>query len=146
MIRAPAFDHATKDPIKDAITIPLSASVLIIEGNWLLYDEEPWREISGLVDDTWFVDVEPELVRWSLARRHVQSGIEEIWEEAVSRAESSDLLNGEIIRRRLVKPNVRVRSVNEKGRELRSLIFGQDVSASVDEQPRTLETAKLQVG
>ena len=58
---APAFDHATKDLALYAITIPPSASIIIIEGNWFLYNADTWREISRLVDDTWFVDVDPVL-------------------------------------------------------------------------------------
>lgn len=112
MILAPSFDHALKDPTLDAIRIPPEVEVVILEGNWLLLDEEPWCRISGLVDDTWFVDVDPGLARERIAKRHLRSGIEKTWEAAVRRAEGNDLRNGEEVRRRLVEPGVRVMSVD----------------------------------
>ncbi|KAH7207824.1 P-loop containing nucleoside triphosphate hydrolase protein [Fusarium redolens] len=51
IIKAPGFDHARKDPIPDAIEISSHAKVVIIEGNYLLLDQEPWSRISTLVDD-----------------------------------------------------------------------------------------------
>jgi pantothenate kinase len=46
-ILAPAFGHTTKDPVSDAITIPPSTSIVIIEGNWLLYDGPGGRSANS---------------------------------------------------------------------------------------------------
>ena len=113
VILAPSFDHVLKDPTVDAISILPEVEIVILEGLWLLLDQEPWSRISGLVDDTWFVDVDPALARDRIAKRHIRSGIEKTWEAAVRRAEANDLRNGEEIRRRLVEPRVRVTSVDE---------------------------------
>lgn len=113
VILAPGFDHKLKDPSVDAIAITPDVSIVILEGNWLLLDEWPWCQISGLVDETWFVDVEPGLARERIARRHLRSGIEGNWRDAVARAEKNDLKNGEVVRRKLVEPMVRVWSVDE---------------------------------
>ncbi len=113
VIYAPSFDHALKDPVVDDIAIPPSVSLVILEGNWLLYDEEPWRRISKLVDETWFIDVERDLARDRVARRHIQSGIETTWDSAIRRAEMNDVPNGDDVRRKLIKPNVTVQSVEE---------------------------------
>lgn len=108
---APGFDHLEKDPVEDAIVITGDTSLIILEGTWLLRDEEPWRTISTLVDDTWFVDVDPELARDRVAKRHLESGIEMTWEAAVRRASENDLVNGDEVRMLLVKPGVVVQSV-----------------------------------
>jgi pantothenate kinase len=50
--------------------------VVILEGNWLLFNEVPWSAISGLVDDTWFIDADPALTVERVAQRHIRSGIE----------------------------------------------------------------------
>lgn len=50
-ITAPSFDHATKDPVANGITISSRTQVVIIEGNYTLLDCQPWNEISKLVDD-----------------------------------------------------------------------------------------------
>ncbi|KAH9990378.1 P-loop containing nucleoside triphosphate hydrolase protein [Xylariaceae sp. FL0662B] len=113
VIYLPSFDHAVKDPVADDISIPPSVSLVILEGNWLLYDEEPWRRISKLVDETWFIDVDRNLARDRVARRHIRSGIETSWEAAIRRAETNDVPNGEDVRRKLIKPDVTVQSVEE---------------------------------
>ncbi len=110
-IWAPSFDHFRKDPQPNDIAITSDISLLILEGNWLLFDEEPWRQISVLVDGTWFIDVAPGLARQRIARRHIGSGIEIGWCDAMRRAENNDLLNGEMVRTRLVKPAITVQSV-----------------------------------
>lgn len=115
VILAPGFDHVLKDPRQNAIAITTDVDIVIIEGNWLLLDAEPWRQISQLVDDTWFVDVAPEVARARIARRHLESGIEGSWEAAVRRAERNDLVNGEEVRRRLVRPAKVVWSVDAAG-------------------------------
>lgn len=114
VIRAPGFDHAMKDPTPDAITIGPRTSLIILEGSWLLLDQQPWKEISSLVDDTWFIDVEPELARLRIARRHVQAGIEPDVLHALARADSNDMLNGTRIRALLIPPRYKIRSVESQ--------------------------------
>ena len=111
VIRAPGFDHVLKDPYNDAILIGPEILFVIIEGNWVLLEEDPWREISTLVDDTWFVDVELGLASQRVAKRHIASGIEATWEDAVKRVEGNDLVNGAEIRKRRMTPNIVVQSV-----------------------------------
>lgn len=110
-ILAPGFDHAMKDPKTDAIKIGPNISLVILEGSWLLLDQEPWNVIPALCDDTWFIDVEPSLARARIAKRHVQAGIETDMSRAILRADTNDMINGEKIRSRLVAPNLRVQSV-----------------------------------
>lgn len=114
VITAPSFDHKSKDPVADALRIEPETQIVIIEGNWLLLDRAPWKQILDYVDDTWFVDVEPSLARHRVAARHIEAGIETTWEEAIARANKNDLLNGEEVRRNLIPPNVIVQSVDDK--------------------------------
>ncbi len=41
--RWPVYDRRIHDPVEGALEI--SADILLIEGNWLLLDEEPWRAL-----------------------------------------------------------------------------------------------------
>jgi pantothenate kinase len=50
-IRAPSFDHATKDPVADDIYLSSAEDLIILEGNYLLLDQAPWNQIAGLVDE-----------------------------------------------------------------------------------------------
>lgn len=51
IILAPSFDHAVGDPLPDAIAISSRCRVVIIEGNYTLLDQEPWKHIADVVDD-----------------------------------------------------------------------------------------------
>jgi pantothenate kinase len=51
VFRAPSFDHALKDPVEKAIAVSSQTKLVIVEGNYTLLNEDPWSEISGLVDD-----------------------------------------------------------------------------------------------
>ena len=51
-IWAPSFDHAIKDPVKNDIRISSSQKIIVLEGSYLLLDEEPWRSIQELVAET----------------------------------------------------------------------------------------------
>lgn len=64
-----------KDPVADGIRITPEVKFVLLEGNYLLLDEEPWCRIEGLVDDSWFVDVEERLAREELRRDMLRMGL-----------------------------------------------------------------------
>lgn len=66
-----------------------------------------------MVDDWWFVDVESDIARDRVAKRHIKAGIETNWEGAVRRASGNDLINSDEAQKKLVKPEITVHSVNE---------------------------------
>lgn len=55
---------------------------------------------------SWFVDVPNVVAKQRLIKRHMEAGIESTVEAAAARAESNDLRNGELIRSKLLKPDV----------------------------------------
>ncbi|KAM0335407.1 hypothetical protein ACHAQA_000452 [Verticillium albo-atrum] len=107
-LRAPSFDHARKDPLPDNITISSQAKVVIVEGNYTLLNEEPWKQIADLVDDKWFVDAAENVARHRLAARHLEAGIEKTLDLALSRADENDVPNGTYIRTNLIEPDIRI--------------------------------------
>lgn len=94
---APSFDHAVKDPVEDDIPIPLTARMIFFEGNYLSLNKEPWNEAASLMDDLWFVEVDFDVARKRLAKRHVKAGIVKNEEEGNQRALQNDLVNGQEI-------------------------------------------------
>ncbi|KAJ3544593.1 hypothetical protein NM208_g2966 [Fusarium decemcellulare] len=96
-IVCPTFDHAVKDPVDDGVMVRPNVQVCILEGNYLLSDEAPWKDVAGLVDDRWYVHVEPGLARKRIALRHIEAGIETTLEKAFKRAEENDMVNGEYV-------------------------------------------------
>ncbi|KAK6004839.1 hypothetical protein QM012_007618 [Aureobasidium pullulans] len=121
VILAPGFDHAAKDPCPNAVEIGPSISLVILEGSWLLLDEQPWSQIPLLVDDTWFIDVDPKLARRRIAQRHVRAGIETDMSNALGRTDTNDMINGEKIRSCLVPPRFRIQSIETQQKLSRRL-------------------------
>ncbi|KAI5288085.1 hypothetical protein KEM54_005479 [Ascosphaera aggregata] len=96
-IYAPSFDHAIKDPVEDDIPIPPTARVLFFEGNYLVLNKHPWTECAKLMDELWFVQVDFEVARHRLIKRHLEAGLAPTWELADKRARENDLVNGQEI-------------------------------------------------
>ncbi|OOF99372.1 hypothetical protein ASPCADRAFT_137767 [Aspergillus carbonarius ITEM 5010] len=113
VIYAPSFDHKAKDPVENGIAITSDASIIILEGNYLLLNEENWRDVSQLVDYRIFVDADVQEARERVARRHVIAGIEKTLEDGFRRVDSNDYLNALHIQEKLITPDIVIKSVTE---------------------------------
>ena len=85
----PVYDRRIHDVVPDALTV--DAEILLVEGNWLLLDEEPWQGLRTLADYRLRIDAAPELLRARLIARKVQGGLSEA--EATAFYEASDAAN-----------------------------------------------------
>src|SRR5262249_15603648 len=74
IVYAPEFRRAIEEPIAGAIPVLSSLRVIITEGNYLLLENGAWAEIAGLLDEIWYVDVDPALRVQRLIDRHVYFG------------------------------------------------------------------------
>lgn len=87
--RFPSFDHAAGDPIENDIQLIANQhQIVIVEGNYLLLDDEPWRRLRALFDESWYLDVEIALCKQRVERRHVHAGCDPA--TARLRAETND--------------------------------------------------------
>ncbi|MFD4690368.1 nucleoside/nucleotide kinase family protein [Streptomyces sp. NPDC058463] len=73
-VYAPAFDRSLEEPIAGAVAVPRDTPLVVTEGNYLLLAEGPWAPVRGLLDEVWFVDVDPGLRTRRLVDRHVRFG------------------------------------------------------------------------
>ena len=73
-VYAPVFDRGLEAAIAGSIAVPPSTALVVTEGNYLLLDEEPWRQVRPLLDEAWFVAVDPALRVERLIARHVAHG------------------------------------------------------------------------
>ncbi|HZW42093.1 MAG TPA: nucleoside/nucleotide kinase family protein, partial [Agromyces sp.] len=71
---APAFERQVDEPVAGEIPIEPSARIVIVEGNYLLSDLEPWTRVRGLLADAWFCDTDERERMLRLVRRHTASG------------------------------------------------------------------------
>jgi pantothenate kinase len=92
----PDFDHARGDPEPGAIIIPADTRMLIVEGIYVLLNEEPWCAVRSLLSRRWFLDTPRALADERLAKRHMSAwGIDE--ESAKARIALNDGPNGDIV-------------------------------------------------
>ncbi|BEV13922.1 nucleoside/nucleotide kinase family protein [Herbaspirillum sp. DW155] len=74
VIYAPQFLREIEEAIAGSIAIPPETQLIITEGNYLLLDRGHWSRVRPLLDEVWYVDVDPALRLQRLIARHVQFG------------------------------------------------------------------------
>ena len=70
----PGFERELEQPLAAAIAISPSVRVVITEGNYLLLPDGGWEHVRPLLAETWFVEVDSDVRRDRLVRRHEQFG------------------------------------------------------------------------
>eukprot|EP00012_Vannella_robusta_P009917 CAMPEP_0206195964 /NCGR_PEP_ID=MMETSP0166-20121206/8159_1 /ASSEMBLY_ACC=CAM_ASM_000260 /TAXON_ID=95228 /ORGANISM="Vannella robusta, Strain DIVA3 518/3/11/1/6" /LENGTH=146 /DNA_ID=CAMNT_0053613335 /DNA_START=128 /DNA_END=564 /DNA_ORIENTATION=+ len=94
--KVPNFNHGVGDPEEDAICIETSQKIVILEGLYILYNEDKWKQITEEMDVCIYVDCSLDLCRERLSKRHCEK-----WnistEKANERIEGNDLINAKLI-------------------------------------------------
>lgn len=87
----PTFDRARDLSVAGAIAIGPKHDIAVVEGNYLCFDESPWRDLGGLWDFSCYLDVPEDVLLDRLIRRWL--GHDHSPEEAEARARGNDLAN-----------------------------------------------------
>lgn len=103
-IAVPVFDRDLEIARAGARLIGPEARMIVVEGNYLLLDQEPWRSLVPLFDVTVFLDVPIDVLRERLERRWRKFQISP--EEIRRKVEENDLPNGEMVMRESLSPDV----------------------------------------
>ncbi len=90
---APLFDRPRDLAIAGAVHIPPDCPVVIVEGNYLLLDQAPWRILASYWDITAFLDVPMPELRARLIQRWLSLNLSRT--VATRRAESNDIPNAQ---------------------------------------------------
>lgn len=93
-VAAPAFDRTLDASIPGAIEIDARAAVVIVEGNYLLFDGD-WAAVRRQLDEVWFVEIDERVRRERLIRRHMEYG--RTRDEATAWAQDVDEVNARAI-------------------------------------------------
>jgi pantothenate kinase len=104
VINAPSFDHALKDPTPDAVSIYPYHRIVIIEGLYTFLAIKPWSLGGLLLDERWFIQVDPVEARRRLVKRHVLTGVAKNLKEAEWRADENDGPNGLFVIGNMLEP------------------------------------------
>ena len=68
----PEYNRMLHNPVEDAIAV--DADIVLLEGNYLLLDQDGWRDISEYADYTISMTAEPQMLRKRLIDRKTASG------------------------------------------------------------------------
>ncbi|GGL62134.1 hypothetical protein [Wenxinia marina] len=99
-VYAPVFDRARDIAIAGAQVVGRDCSVVVVEGNYLLLDEDPWSDLWDMWDVSAYLDVEVPELRARLIQRWLSHNFSRA--AATRRAEGNDLVNARrVIERRL---------------------------------------------
>jgi pantothenate kinase len=108
----PGYSRKIEDVVEDAFTVPASARLLVVEGNYLLLMTAPWWRVRPLLDRAVFIDVPRDLVRGRLLRRHAEEGL---FTDERNRAhvERVDLANYDLVSRSRPRADVVIEMITE---------------------------------
>jgi len=96
-IRCPEYDRTrSSDPIEEAIVVTPDHRVIIVEGNYLLMDIPPWRQVKPLLNESWYLSRSVEKTYPALIQRHMNGGMTR--EEAEAKVASTDLPNSALVK------------------------------------------------
>jgi pantothenate kinase len=71
---APDFDRRVDEPVAGSIAVPPETVLVVSEGNYLLDQSTPWRELPGLCTETWACVVDDDVRIDRLVSRHMRHG------------------------------------------------------------------------
>lgn len=116
-VYAPEFERAIEDSIAQAVEIAPETSLIITEGNYLLLDADPWRQVRAALDEVWYIALDEPVRQQRLLARHLSFG--HAPDAARERTYGSDQRNAELINTRRLDPDVWIQHVvdHEVGHE-----------------------------
>ena len=106
-VAVPVFDREIEIARAGARFIDQSTNRIIVEGNYILVDREPWSNLRSFFDWTVFIDVPEDDLRRRIRGRWEFFGFSEA--EVLDKMESNDLPNGRFVRENSAKPDMIVR-------------------------------------
>ena len=107
-IKVPLFDRSADKVIKDAQTISREQDYLVIEGNYLLLDQELWRDLSKYWDYKIFLTVEETILKSRLIERWL--GENHTYTEAEARVMKNDLVNANLVNSYKIDPTLELQT------------------------------------
>lgn len=91
----PVFDRTRDIAIAGADIITAEHETLVIEGNYLLLNQSPWRALAALWDDAALLEVPLDVLRARLIQRWLDHG--HTAQQAADRADANDMANARLV-------------------------------------------------
>ncbi|MEM7299536.1 MAG: nucleoside/nucleotide kinase family protein [Pseudomonadota bacterium] len=93
----PLFDRARDIAIAGAEEISEACRLVIFEGNYLLFDQEPWQALNTMWDLSVWLATPQSVTRERCVQRWLDHGLSQ--DDAILRAEQNDVKNAQLINR-----------------------------------------------
>ena len=88
----PIFDRSLELSRSSALVISENTKIIIVEGNYLLLDQEPWRKIHNFFDTTIMIDCNKDILEKRLIERWESFGLTN--DQIKNKVYKNDLPNG----------------------------------------------------
>ena len=85
----PVYDRLLHNPVENALKV--DGDIVLLEGNYLLLNENGWRDLSSCADYTIFLSADENMLRARLIDRKIKTGVDE--KAAVRFVDFSDMPN-----------------------------------------------------
>ena len=107
----PVYNRLLHNPVDNAVFV--DGDIIILEGNYLLLDEEGWRNLSDFADYTISIKADPAMLKDRLIKRKISTGCPE--DEAVAFVEFSDMANVKLCLEKTKPADLRLSLTKESG-------------------------------
>lgn len=74
-IKWPIYDRNIHEPVMDMLEV--TADIILIEGNWLLLDENQWKDLKSFCDYSIFIEAKEIFLKNRLIQRKIKGGLTE---------------------------------------------------------------------
>ena len=101
----PVYDRMLHNPVEDALTV--DGEIVLLEGNYLLLDEDGWRDLAAYADYSVSVSAGEKLLRNRLIDRKLHTGVAE--DAAVRFVDFSDMPNVRLCLEKSISADLRLR-------------------------------------
>ncbi len=102
----PSYDRHLHNPVENAYVV--TGDVVVLEGNYLLLDEDGWRNLKNYADYTIFLSGDEQMLRDRLINRKILSGNSE--EVATKFVDYSDMANVRLCLEKSMKADMVIES------------------------------------
>ena len=96
-VKLPLYSRELHDPVEDALAVGPQHRLVLVEGNYLYLDVQPWAQMRELFDVKLFLTAPTDVLLAQVIGRHTRGGAPQ--ERARAHAERVDLVNIEMVRR-----------------------------------------------
>ena len=100
----PVYDRLLHNPVENAVTV--HSDVVLLEGNYLLLDEDGWRDLSAYADYTISIHAEEEMLHTRLIDRRMKTGVDR--DAATRFVDFSDMPNVRLCLKKLLPADVQL--------------------------------------